>query len=69
MRIKLDVCVERKRIYDRGEKNRIRGYAIKLSSLSLFLSLSLFQAKERKRENVSDAGCSGKRHPFRVHSV
>lgn len=52
MRIKLDVCVERKRIYDRGEKNRIRGYAIKLSSLSLFLSLSLFQAKERKRERM-----------------
>ena len=38
-------------------------------SLSLSLSLIVPSEREKERENVSDAGCSGKRHPFRVHSV
>lgn len=58
------MCVARKRgakeeniyIYDRGEKNRIRGCAIKLSSLSL--SRCSKRAREREGEggSVGDAG-------------
>lgn len=47
-------------IYDRGEKNRIRGYAIKLSSLSFSLPLCS-ERDEREgdgtRECSCDAGC------------
>lgn len=50
------MCVARKRgakeeniyIYDRGEKNRIRGCAIKLSSLSLSRVVPSGRASERE---------------------